>query len=356
MFGIEVRVHATFLVLLAWVALSHLMHGNDVGTAVGGVAYVVAVFAIIVLHELGHALTARQFGIATRDITLLPIGGVSRLERMPTKPSQELLVAIAGPAVNIGLAILFFALLALMGAVSDATRLTLIGGPFVAKLMWTNVGLAVFNLIPAFPMDGGRVLRALIALRADYVRATDIAAAVGQAVALAFGLVGLFSNPFLVFIALFVWVGAQEEAKMAHVRASLAGVPVSRAMIANVVAVTPGEPLANVIQHMLAGFQEDVPVVQDGALVGILGRGEVLKAAVDGGSDLPVSSLMVQAVPTVRETDSLDTALERLRESGRRSIPVVRDGLLVGMLPIENIAYLLQVRERARAAIVHGGH
>jgi Zn-dependent protease/predicted transcriptional regulator len=354
LFGIEVRVHATFLVLLAWVAFSHVLHGHDLGVALGGVAYVVAVFAIIVMHELGHALTARRFGIATRDITLLPIGGVARLERMPTKPSQELLVAIAGPAVNVVLAVLLFGVLSAMGAAGDIAQWSIVGGPFVAKLMWTNIGLAVFNLLPAFPMDGGRVLRALVALRTDYLRATDIAASVGQAVALVFGLVGLFSNPFLVFIALFVWVGAQEEAAMAHVRASLAGVPVSRAMIPSVVTVAPDEPMVNVARQMLAGFQDDVPVVDGGAVVGIVGRAEVLRVAVEGNANVPVSSVMVRTVPLVSESDSLDAALEWLQESGRRSIPVLRDGLLVGMLPIENVAYLLQVRERTRAAVAHG--
>jgi CBS domain-containing protein len=198
------------------------------------------------------------------------------------------------------------------------------------------------------------VLRALVALRTDYLRATDIAASVGQAVALVFGLVGLFSNPFLVFIALFVWVGAQEEAAMAHVRASLAGVPVSRAMIPSVVTVAPDEPMVNVARQMLAGFQDDVPVVDGGAVVGIVGRAEVLRGAVEGNANVPVSSVMVRTVPLVSESDSLDTALERLQESGRRSIPVLRDGLLVGMLPIENVAYLLQVRERTRAAVAHG--
>jgi Zn-dependent protease/predicted transcriptional regulator len=358
LFGIDVRVHATFLMLLlmllAWVGLSHLMHGHDVGMAGAGVAYVVAVFAVIVLHELGHALTARHFGFNTRDITLLPIGGVARLERMPTEPSQELLVALAGPAVNVALAALLFGVLSAMGAASDLTQLTLVGGPFLAKLMWTNVAIAVFNLIPAFPMDGGRVLRALVALRTDFLRATDIAASVGQAVAIVFGLIGLFSNPFLVFIALFVWVGAQEEARMAHVRASLSGVPVSRAMIADTVIVAPNESVANVVQHMLAGFQDDIPVVDDGVLVGILGRREALKAATDGGPGVLARAVMAEAVPVVHETDSLETALERLQESRRRSIPVVRDGMLVGMLPVENVAFVLQVREKARAAAAHG--
>jgi Zn-dependent protease/predicted transcriptional regulator len=352
-FGIEVRVHATFVILLGWVALSHLMQGHDVSMAASGIAYVLAVFTIVVLHELGHALTARRFGIATRDITLLPIGGVARLERMPSKPSEELLVAIAGPAVNVALAIVCFAVLAAMGALGDAMQLHLVGGPFLAKLMWTNVGLAVFNLIPAFPMDGGRVLRALVALKTNYVRATDIAATVGQAIALGFGLLGLFSNPFLVFIAFFVWVGAQEEARLAHVHASLGGVPVSRAMITRLVAITPEEPVSTAVEHMLAGFQEDIPVVEGTRLVGLVGREEVLKATLAGDQSVLVSAVMRREVPTVNETESLDVALERLQQSGRRTIPVVRGDDLVAILPVENVAHVLQMRERERLAVAH---
>ena len=326
LFGIELRVHATFLVLLAWVGMSHLMNGHGVRVAASGIAYILAVFAIIVMHELGHALTARRFGIATRDITLLPIGGIARLERMPSKPSQELLVAVAGPAVNVVLALVLLLAVAAMGTLGEALSLSLIGGPFLAKLMWTNVALAVFNLIPAFPMDGGRVLRALLAMGRgrDYVRATDIAATIGQGVALLFGLIGLFINPFLIFIALFVWIGAQAEARLAHVHASLSGVPVSRAMLTGMVTVAPDETIAHVAQHMLGSFQDDVPVVVGTRLVGMVARDEILRAAMAGRIDAPVSTLMQLDAIRVGETDSLDAALERLQASGRRSLPVVR--------------------------------
>jgi Zn-dependent protease/predicted transcriptional regulator len=354
LFGIEVRVHATFLILLAWVAMSHIMAGHGPTMALTGVAYIVAVFAIVVLHELGHALTARRFGIATRDITLLPIGGVARLERMPSKPSEEFLVAIAGPAVNVVLALLLFGVLVAMGTVGDVAHLTVVGGPFLAKLMWTNVALAVFNLIPAFPMDGGRVLRALLAMRTPYVRATDIAARIGQGVALVFGLIGLFANPFLVFIAFFVWIGAQAEARMAHVHASLAGVPVSAAMISRFAVIRPEEPVSAVASDMLARFQDDVPVVEGDRLVGVLGRDDVLKAALAGDAHAPVRSVMRTDVPVVNETDSLELALERLQSSGQRSLPVMRGDDIVGILPVDNVAYVLRMREQAAAARASG--
>ncbi len=350
LFGIEVRVHATFLILLAWVAASHVMAGHGIAMAASGVAYVLAVFAIVVMHELGHALTARRFGIATRDITLLPIGGVARLERMPSKPSEELLVAVAGPAVNVVLAMLLFGALVTMGTLEDVSRLSVVGGPFLAKLMWTNVALAVFNFIPAFPMDGGRVLRALLAMRTSYVRATDIAAKVGQGVALVFGLIGLFANPFLVFIALFVWIGAQSEARLAHIHASLSGVPVSSAMVTRFAVVSPDQPVSMVVDRMLlAGFQDDVPVLEGGRLVGVVGREDVLRAAVAGAANAPVQSVMRTEFAKIGESDSLELAFERLQSSGQRCIPVVRGEEVVGVLPVDNVAYVLRMRESASA-------
>lgn len=348
LFGIEIRVHATFLILLLWVAMSHVMAGHGLAMAASGVAYIVCVFAIIVLHELGHALTARRFGIRTRDITLLPIGGMARLERMPSKPSEELLVAIAGPAVNVALAILLFGILLTTGGAQDFGRLSLVGGPLLTKLMWTNIGLAVFNLVPAFPMDGGRVLRALLAMRTSYVRATDLAAMVGQGVALVFGLVGLFINPFLVFIALFVWIGAQGEARLAHVHASLAGVPVSTAMITRFAVIAPDEPVSAIVSRMLGGFQDDVPVVEGTKLVGVLGREDVLRAAIEGKADVPVRAAMRTDTAVIGESDSLELGFDRLQATGQRCIPVVRGEEVVGVLPVDNVAYVLRMRASAR--------
>ncbi len=221
--GIDVYVHATFLLLLAWVAISHYLENQRLADAAYGLFFIITLFGIVVLHELGHALTARRFGIRTRDITLLPIGGLARLERMPEAPRQELLVALAGPAVNVALAGMLLAILAFTSELVALNDVKLVGGSFLANLVFVNVALAVFNMLPAFPMDGGRVLRACLAMRMDYVRATQVAANIGQALALMLGFLGLFSNnPFLVFIALFVWMGAAQEASMVQMKAALA--------------------------------------------------------------------------------------------------------------------------------------
>jgi Zn-dependent protease len=207
--GIDIYVHGTFLILLAWIGLSHIFNGHGAAAALQGVAFTATIFGIVVLHELGHALAAARYGIRTRDITLYPIGGVASLERIPENPRQEFVVALAGPAVNVALAALLGGVLAIARLPGGVENVHLIGGSFLAKLMWVNISLALFNLLPAFPMDGGRVLRAALAFRMSRDRATEIAARVGQAMALGFGLLGMFGNPMLLFIALFVWTGAQ---------------------------------------------------------------------------------------------------------------------------------------------------
>lgn len=222
--GIDVNIHITFTLLIAWVLLTHWLSGQTLGAAVNGLAFVLAIFGCVLLHELGHALAARRFGIGTRDITLLPIGGVARLERMPEKPLQELWVALAGPAVNGLIAIVLYVWLVMTNQLVPLSQLGVVTGPFVERLLVVNVLLIVFNMIPAFPMDGGRCVRALLALRLEYAQATRIAAGLGQVIAVGFVVLGLFSNPFLLLIGVFVWLGAAQEARHATLKAALRGV------------------------------------------------------------------------------------------------------------------------------------
>ena len=229
--GIGIYVHATFWLLILFILYGNWRQGQNLSTALSGVVFVLAIFGCIVLHELGHALTARKYGIRTRDITLLPIGGLARLERMPDDPRQELWVALAGPAVNVVIAAALFLLVTAGGMQPDIADFKWTGGDFLNKLMAVNIWLVGFNLLPAFPMDGGRVLRALLAQRMEYVQATRLAARIGQGMAYIFGLLGLFTDPFLLFIALFVWMGAEQEAAAAHVHNSLGSIPVKRVML-----------------------------------------------------------------------------------------------------------------------------
>ena len=344
--GIGLYVHATFFLLIAWVGITYWLAGGS-AAALSGIAFILALFACVVLHELGHALTARRYGIRTRDITLLPIGGVSRLERIPDNPRQEVWVSLAGPAVNVVIAAVLYAWLLLSQTWRPLSALTMAGGPFLERLLLVNVSLAVFNLLPAFPMDGGRVLRALLAMRMEYVRATQVAAHVGQALALGFGLIGLFSNPFLVFIALFVWIGAAQEASMVQMRTGLSGIPVSRAMLTNFQTVAPDDPGQRVLELILAGSQQDFPVVergQGGPVAGVLLRSDVLKALAQRASDWRVRDIMRREFEVVDAADMLDTALARLQSCNCHTLPVTSRGALVGLLTMENVGEFLLIQ------------
>jgi Zn-dependent protease len=211
--GIGVYLHWSFWVLPAWILLSA---GGGLTGALGSVLFVFAIFGCVVLHELGHALMARHYGIGTRDITLYPIGGVASLERIPRRPSQELAIALAGPAVNVVIAGTLFGALLVAGVGTQGPTFSLVGGSFLLNLLAVNVALVVFNMLPAFPMDGGRVLRAFLAMRVPYLRATEIAVRVGQGVAIVLGLLGLWTGGTLLFVALFVFLAAQAELAMAR--------------------------------------------------------------------------------------------------------------------------------------------
>ena len=344
--GIGLYVHATFFLLIAWVGITYWLAGGS-AAALSGIAFILALFACVVLHELGHALTARRYGIRTRDITLLPIGGVSRLERIPDDPRQEVWVSLAGPAVNVVIAAALYAWLLVSQTLRPFSALTMAGGPFLERLLLVNVSLAVFNLLPAFPMDGGRVLRALLAMRMDYVRATQVAAYVGQAMALAFGLLGLFTNPFLVFIALFVWIGAAQEASMVQMRTGLSGIPVSRAMLTDFHSVAPDDTAQRVLDLIIAGSQQDFPVVdggQQGRLAGVLLRSDVLKALAQRASDWRVRDVMRREFEVVDAADMLDTAFARLQSCNCHTLPVTSRGALVGLLTMENVGEFLLIQ------------
>ena len=266
---------------------------------------------------------------------------------MPEDPREELIVALAGPAVNVVLATLIAGgMLVTMGTLVPG-EITLVGGDLPGNLLWANVVLAVFNMVPAFPMDGGRVLRAVLAMRMDYVRATQIAASVGQALALVFVFAGLFLNPFLVFIGLFVWMGAAGEASMVQMRSSLGGIPVSQAMISEFRAVSPSESLRGVAHHIIDGFQQDFPVVQDGRIVGVLTRADLMAAAAKDGLDTPVDSAMRTEFETAHATEMLEPAFLRLQSCACRTMPVTRRGQLVGVLTMENVGEFLMLQAAA---------
>lgn len=351
--GIGLYIHVTFFILLIWIGAMYYLPRHQVIDAFYGLAFVVALFAIIVLHELGHALTARRFGIQTRDITLLPIGGMARLERMPEDPRQELLVAAAGPAVNVVLAVIFFVALFLMGQPAfpiSIDDISILSPNFLRRMLLVNVVLVLFNLLPAFPMDGGRVLRALLAMKMDYIRATQVAAVVGQIMAFIFGFIGLFTNPFLVFIAIFVWLGAAAESNMVQMKAGLGSIPVSRVMITDFKALKADEPLAQAAECLVSGYQQDFPVVDgDEKILGLLTRTRLVDGLAKNGETTPVGNVMETGFEAAHPSETAEAAFVRLQHSNSHSMPVLRDGKLLGMITTENVGEFLMVQ-----AALHG--
>ncbi len=342
--GIDLYVHATFFLLILWVVILHASQGRSLQAVLSGVGFILALFACVVLHEFGHALTARRFGIPTKDITLLPIGGVARLERMPDKPWQEFWVAMAGPLVSLAISAVIYLALFLAGGFQPVAGLSITGGPFLERILVANVALAVFNLIPAFPMDGGRVLRALLATRLDHVRATQIAASIGQGLALVFGLFGLFRDPFLLFIAFFVWIGAAAEAHSVQIKEAFTGIPISAAMQTNFATLTTEQTLGDAVKVILAGSQHDFPVMWGGRVMGILTKGALFAGLAQYGPEELVTKVIEREFDTAEPNEMLETVLTRLAAAPTRVIPVLQNDSLVGLVTAENLGEYMMIQ------------
>jgi Zn-dependent protease/CBS domain-containing protein len=348
--GIQLRIHVTFLLLIVWVALG----------STNAAIFVLLLFLCVVLHEFGHALAAKGYGINTPDITLLPIGGVARLERIPEEPKQELVIAAAGPAVTAIIALCLFVVIAARGQSEIATSMQ--SGDLLVNIFKINVYLLLFNLIPAFPMDGGRVLRALLATRLTYARATQVAATVGQAFAFLFGIVGLFGvpgvfnpNPFLIFIAFFVYIGASQEAALAQMRDVSRRFPVSSAMVREFRTLPDTATLQEAVDALLATSQHDFPVVDgSGNVAGILTRHDLIAALRKDNPTIRVADVMRRDIPTVSTGTRFEEAFRIMQECNCPAVPVL-DSMkrLVGLLTPENVSELMMVQSalpRRRAA------
>jgi Zn-dependent protease/CBS domain-containing protein len=344
--GTAVLIHVTFLLFLAWIFGVYYISGGP-QAALNGLLFMVLLFLCVLLHEFGHIFTARAFGVSTPEVILLPIGGVSRLEHIPEKPSEEFLIAIAGPLVNIAIAVL----LVLLGGASiklqEFSTLDISGGSLVDQLAMVNLFLAVFNLIPAFPMDGGRVLRALLATRLGYVHATEVAAMIGQWAAFALGFLGLFGNPLLIFIAIFVYLAASAEAHMVAIRAMSRGVPVTAAMMTQFATLTPDEHVDAAVETLLRTSQGEFPVVDGmGRPLGVLGRNDLIRVLKARGPDARVGDSMSGPIPTVGHRSCLDEAFRLLQEKSAPAVGVVdAAGKLIGLVTSETIGEMLMLHQ-----------
>ena len=344
--GIGVRIHVTFLLLVAWIALDQGLVSGHVEHALAAVGLLLSVFACVLLHELGHAFAARRFGIRTRDIVLLPIGGVARLERMPEKPSQEIRVAVAGPLVNVAIA---SALWLVRGRLVPLDVWESVGPGALDTLLWINLVMIGFNLIPAFPMDGGRVLRALLAMRMSYVRATRIATWIGQGLAIAFGIAGILMEPhMLVLVGLFVFLAAGEEYAMVAARVTMGGFPVRAAMSTSFGTLDVQDPLQRAVDLMRDRGQRDLPVLKDGEVVGMLSRAQILSSLASLSPQARVSDLAMGSVALADPLEPLDGAFRRMLEARQSALPVVSDGRLVGLVTTDNVAELMMLQGALR--------
>ena len=343
--GTAILIHVTFLLFLIWLGAIYYRQGG-VEAAWQGTIYIVLIFLCVLLHELGHVFMARYFGVKTRDVTLWPFGGIASMERMPEKPSQELLVALAGPAVNVAIAAALFLYL---GATLDPETLPNIEDPKVslaAKVLFANIILVLFNLIPAFPMDGGRVLRAVLAMRMGNARATELAATIGQGFAVVFGILGIFYNPMLIIIAVFIFLAASGEAAQAQLRAVAQGALVSDAMITAFQSLGTDATVNDAAEALIRTTQTEFPIVDGtGRLRGVLTRDAMIKALKERGPNTPVLEVMQADVPTVSARAKLDTALRSLMEKGRPVVGVTdAQDRLIGLLTVENLGEMMMVQ------------
>ncbi len=345
--GIGVYVHWSFLLLIGWIFFAQLSDGG-LAAALRGVGLILSLFVCVVLHEFGHALVAKRFGVQTRDITLLPIGGVAQMERIPRNPMHELAIAVAGPAVNVVIAGILAGWLHLQGIVPNLATIDTLAAPWVEMLLWFNVALVVFNILPAFPMDGGRVLCALLATRIDYVAATMIAARVGQSMAIGFAVVGIFSNWFLILIGLFVYIGARAEAESVQIHELAKDACVGDAMVTHFDSLPANATLNDASELLLSTSQNDFPVLEEGRLAGMLLRSDLLAALTTHDSGTLVSQVMRHDIAVLSETADLEKSLEAFQVNAVATLPVVRGEELVGLLTQDNLVEWLAVKSAQR--------
>lgn len=338
--GIRIIVHWTFFFLIAWIVFEEIKRGGDAESVLFNVAFILAVFLCVVLHELGHALMAKRFGIKTEKITLLPIGGMASLEKLPNSPKEELLVVIAGPLVNVAIAIILYFLIPIQDYVqlnfttAFETLMTLNLQNFLFFLFIVNVGLVIFNSIPAFPMDGGRILRALLAMRIGRVKATQIASSIGLMIAVVFFLIGLIYNPLLIFIALFIFLAAFGENQMIQHLALLDGHTVEEAMLLNITTFKPQDSIDLVVNKIISGTETSFIVVVDHMVKGILDHKIILE---NSNKNVLVGNLMNTKFKTVKSTDHLKTIYQLIYEDKQGFFPVVDNGKLVGAIDSTNL-------------------
>lgn len=343
--GIKIFLHWTFPIIIAWIIFTNLYRGSDTREVTWSVLFVLALFVCITLHELGHALAAKRYRIQTMDITLLPIGGVARLEKIPEKPRQELLVALAGPAVNLVIVVLLFIILRLTKLPTDFSVITHVTADnFLLSLAIVNLWLAVFNLIPAFPMDGGRVLRALLSFRINRTLATRIAASIGQALAVAFIFIGFFGNPFLIFIGLFIFLGAISEYEQVKNDAALKGYTVADITMKDIPFLNRQDSIGKAVEQLLNGQAKNFLIMDNGKTYGTLGRDGIIRALQHHSADAPVEVAAERNPGIIDAAEPIENALLMMQDKKYTMLIVTLNDQLYGVTDMDNILEYIMIK------------
>lgn len=344
--GIGIFVHWTFVLLIAYIIFSNYRAGNNAEQILWSVIFILSIFVTVVLHELGHAFAAKRYHIKTRDITLLPIGGLARLESMPEKPKEELVVAIAGPAVNFILAGITALFITMPNVNELGVQLSNGVRPnnFFFNFFIVNTWLAVFNLIPAFPMDGGRMLRALLAMKFDRYTATRIAVGIGQVIAFIFILLGFYSSPFLIFIGIFIILTGQAEAHYAGAKSILSGYAVKDVLMKEYKTIAENETIKTAVEMLLNGQSKNFLVIENNKPSGTLSRDEIIKGLVERGENERIHTVMNRNLILLNADSPLESAYHKSIENKSNLMAVMENNQLIGVLDTENILEFIMVK------------
>ncbi|WP_373496410.1 site-2 protease family protein [Aquiflexum sp.] len=343
--NVKVFIHWTFSLLLLWIIISNMRQGMPTMDIFWIIIFVLALFFCVVLHEFGHALAAQKYGIQTKDIVLYPIGGVARLEKIPEDPKQELWVAIAGPLVNIGLFLILSAILSFTGFdLENLEEVKINPSTMVLYLASANLILALFNLLPAFPMDGGRVLRAILAIRLPRAKATQIAGGIGQFLAILFVFFGLFNSAILVLIGIFIFLGASAEVNHTQQESFLKGFKVKDALMMKFQIIGFDAPLAKAIEKLLNSQATHFVVVKDDVAIGTLSRNEIIKGLKEGNENTLVEKVADFSPLKIETEQDLDDAWRIMITGNKKVAFVIEDGNFLGILDQENINEFVMVK------------
>lgn len=339
--GIKIKVHWTFFFLILWIVLIEIKGGGNIDSILFNIAFVLAVFVCVVLHELGHALTAKRFGINTKNITLLPIGGMASLEKIPDSPKQEILITLAGPLVNLLIVLFLYFIIPIQDLMdqniteSFETMSNFTLKNFLFYLFIVNIALILFNIIPAFPMDGGRILRALLATKVDRIKATQIAASIGQFIAVLFLLIGLLYYPILIFIALFIFLGAYGENQMEQHLALIKGHTVEEAMLFKITTFNTEDPLHIVVDKLISSTENNFVVIdKNKSIKGLLYHQDIID---NSNKDVLVQDIMCTNFNTISAQDDLIETYRLIQISKKPFFPVMDNKKLVGAIDAVNL-------------------